>query len=94
MPCTTITIEDQLPTLQIDSVKAELNPSSDVPEHNRYGVFLEVRLSGTGKGSLKLSWGTDHSETRTGIIGSNYAYIYNLPPGTHNVCAELFDVVR
>ena len=93
MPCTQIIIKEVLPTLQIDSVTVELSPAGDLPQYNRYGVYLEVRLSGTGKGTLKISWGTDHSETKTGIIAGNYAYIYNLPPGTHSVCAELFSVV-
>ena len=94
MPCAQVIIKEVLPTLQIDKVVAQLSPSGDVPAYNRYGVYLEVHLSGTGKGSLKLSWGTDHQETKTNIIGSNYAYVYNLPPGTHNICAELFNVVR
>lgn len=92
MPCTTITIEDQLPPLPplaIDKVIAELSPAGDLPEYNRYGVYLEIHLSGTGKRTLKISWGADHSETKTNIVAGNYAYIYNLPPGTHNICAEL-----
>lgn len=92
MPCAVITIKEQLPTLAVDSITAELSPAGDVPKYNRYGVYLEVRLSGTGTGSLKLSWGTDFRETKTGIIASNVAYVYNLPPGTHNICAELFSV--
>ena len=94
MPCTTITIEEKLPTLAIDNVVSELSPAGDLPEFNRYGVYFEVHLSGTGKGSLKLSWGTDLDETKTGIVAGNYAYVYNLPPGTHSVCAELFNVVN
>ena len=94
MVCTTITIEDKAPTLHIDQITPELSPAGDVPEHNRYGVYLEVRISGTGKGSLKISWGTDHSEVKTNVVESNLAYIYNLPPGEHNICAELFEVVR
>lgn len=78
------------PTLQIDQILTELSPAGDIPQYDRYGVYLEIRVSGSGKGSLKINWGTDHSETKTGIIAGNYAYIYNLPPGTHNVCAELF----
>ena len=93
MPCTQIVIKEVLPTLQVDSVIVELSPAGDFPQYNRYGVYLEVHTSGTGKGTLKISWGTDHSETKTGIVAGNYAYIYNLPPGTHNVCAELFGVV-
>ena len=80
------------PTLTIDNVFVELSPAGDVPKYNRSGVYLEVHLSGAGTGILKLSWGTDHSETKTGIVAGNYAYVYNLPPGTHNVCAELFSV--
>ena len=94
MPCVAITIEDQLPALAVDNVVAELSPAGDVPKYNRYGVYLEVHLSGAGSGSLKLSWGKDLIETKTGIIAGNYAYVYNLPPGTHNICAELFNVVR
>ena len=80
-------------TLTIDNVIAELSPAGDVPKYNRYGVYLEVHLSGTGTGSLKISWGNDLLETKTGIVAGNYAYVYNLPPGTHNICAELFSVV-
>ena len=94
MPCTQIIIKEVLPTLKIDSVTTELSPAGNIPAYNRYGVYFEVRLSGAGKGSLKISWGTDHSETKTGIVAGNYAYIYNLPPGTHSICAELFNVER
>ena len=80
-------------TLFVDSVVVELSPAGDLPKYNRYGVYLEIRVSGTGNGILKINWGTDHSETKTGIIAGNYAYIYNLPVGIHNVCAELFSVV-
>ncbi|MCK5641252.1 MAG: hypothetical protein KAJ19_10655 [Gammaproteobacteria bacterium] len=80
-------------TLNIDNVIVELSPAGDLLQYNRYGVYFEVHVSGTGKGSLKIDWGTDHSETKTGIVAGDYAYIYNLPPGTHNVCAELFNVV-
>ena len=92
MPCVSITIKEPIQTLSIDKVIAELSPAGDLPKYNRYGVFLEIHVSGNGKGSLKLNWGTDHSETKTGIVAGNYAYIYNLPPGTHNICAELFSV--
>ena len=85
-----ITIKDQLPGLAVDQVLAELSPAGDIPQYNRYGVYLEVHLIGSGTGTLRLSWGTDHTETKTGIVAGNYAYIYNLPPGTHNICAELF----
>ena len=78
------------PTLKIDRVISELSPAGDVPKYNRYGVYLEVHISGTGIGILKLSWGTDYSETKTGIVAGNYAYVYNLPPGTHSICAVLF----
>ena len=80
------------PSLVIDTVIVELSPAGDIPKYNRYGVYLEVHLSGTGTGSLKISWGNDLLETKTGIVAGNYAYVYNLPPGTHNVCAELFSV--
>ena len=89
---TNFTEADMPPTLLVDNVFVELSPAGDMPKYSRYGVYLEVRLSGTGTGSLKLSWGTDHSETKTGIVAGNYAYVYNLPPGTHNVCAELFSI--
>lgn len=94
MPCTQITIKEIPPSLKIDSIIAELAPAGDLPDYNRYGVYLEIHVSGDGKGSLKITWGNDHEETATGIIGGNYAYTYNLPPGTHNICAELFNVVR
>lgn len=93
MPCTQIIIKEVLPTLQIDKVYAELSPAADVPEYNRYGVYFEVHLSGTGRGNLRISWGNDHTETKTGIVAGNYAYGYNMPPGTHSICAELFNVV-
>ena len=80
------------PSLQIDRVLTELSPAGDLPQYNRYGVYLEIHVSGVGKGSLKINWGTDHSETKTGIVAGNYAYVYNLPIGTHNICAELFSV--
>lgn len=89
MPCTQITIKDLLPGLTVDQVLVELSPAGDVPKYNRYGVYLEVHLSGTGIGTLRISWGTDHIETKTGVVAGNLAYIYNLPPGTHNICAEL-----
>ena len=91
MPCTQITIKDLLPGLTVDQVIVELSPAGDVPKYNRYGVYLEVHLSGTGTGTLRISWGTDHTEIKTGIVAGNYAYIYNLPPGTHNICAELYE---
>ena len=90
MVCTQITIKSLLLPLTIDNVIAELSPAGDVPAYNRYGVYLEIHISGDSVGNLKISWGTDHSETKTGIRAGNYAYIYNLPPGTHNICAELF----
>lgn len=93
MPCTQIVIKEVLPTLKIDKVVVELSPAGDVLAYNRYGVYLEVHTSGTGRGILKLRWGNDHMETKTGIVAGNYAYIYNLPPGTHSICAELFSVV-
>ena len=91
MPCTQIIIKDLLPGLAIDKVYTELSPAGDVSKYNRYGVYLEVHLSGTGTGMLRISWGTDHTEIKTGIVAGNYAYIYNLPPGTHNICAELYE---
>ena len=81
------------PTLTIDKVYPELSPAADVPAYNRYGVYFEVRISGTGKGDLKLSWGNDHDEIIRDLRAGNYAYIYNLPPGEHNICADLFNVV-
>ena len=92
MPCAAITIKEQLLTLTVDSIIAELSPAGDLPKYNRYGVYLEVHISGTGIGILKLNWGTDHSEMKTGIVAGNYAYVYNLPVGTHNICVELFGV--
>lgn len=80
------------PTLAVDYVIAELSPAGDLPAYNRYGVYFEVHVVGTGKGILKISWGNDHSETQTNVVAGNYAFTYNLPPGTHNVCAELFNV--
>lgn len=86
-------IEASRPTLLVTNIISELSPAADLPKYDRYGVYLEVHISGTGKGSLKISWGNDHMETKTGIVAGNYAYVYNLPSGTHNVCAELFGVV-
>ena len=92
MPCTTIMIEEKLPTLTVTKIVAELSPAGDLPEYNRYGVYFEVHIVGTGRGNLKIDWGTDHSETKTGIVAGNYAFIYNLPPGKHSICADLFNV--
>ena len=89
--CTLYVYPSALPSLNVDNVFVELSPAGDLPQYNRYGVYLEVHLSGTGTGTLRLSWGTDHTETKTGVVAGNYAYVYNLPPGTHNVCAELLN---
>lgn len=80
------------PTLQIDQIISELFPAGDLPQYNRYGVYLEIHVSGTGKGTIRIGWGNDHTETKTGIVAGNYAYVYNLPSGTHNICAELFNI--
>ena len=93
MPCVQILIKEVTPTLKIDNVITELSPAGDLPTYNRYGVYFEIHVSGTGIGTIRISWGTDHTETKTGIRAGNYAYVYNLPPGTHSICAELFGVV-
>lgn len=92
MPCAQIIIKEALPTLKIDNIIAELSPAGDIPNHNMYGVYLEVHISGTGIGILRLNWGSDHTETKPGVRAGNYAYVYVLSPGTHNICAELFEV--
>ena len=94
MPCSTIVIKDILSTLAVDAVIAELSPTGDVPAHNRFGVYLEVHVTGTGVGILRISWGNDLIETKTDIRQGNYAYVYNLPSGTHNICAELFGITK
>jgi hypothetical protein len=94
MVCTTIIIKEPAPTLAITNIHAELSPAGDDPANNRFGVYFEVSLEGTGKGTLKLDWGTDYDETKTGIVAENYAYVSTLPPGTHEICAVLFGVTN
>lgn len=96
MVCKTITILEVKPTLTISGIVVERSTSKDSPKNNAYGVYLEVHISGTGKGNLKLQWGdlaTGITESKTGIVDGNYAYIQTLPHGTHTICAELFNVV-
>lgn len=80
-------------TLHISDITVSLDLAGNLPQYNRSGVTMQVVLKGSGVGNLKLDWSRDHSETKTGVIAGNYAYVYNLPPGTHSVCAELFSVV-
>jgi len=93
MVCTTITIAAAAKTLNIPKIVVERSPAGDSPAHDQYGVYLEVHVEGTGKGNLIIDWGTVHSETRTNIIAGNYAYIYVVPSGTHNICAKLSSIV-
>lgn len=65
-------------------------PADNVPSLNRYGVGIGMRLEGSGTKNLKIDWGTDYSETKTGLIAGFYEFKETLPPGTHNVCAVLF----
>lgn len=95
MVCKTIVIEEVTPTLAITEIVVERSTSADDPKNNSYGVYLEVHVSGTGKGNLKLKWGdlvNGFSESKTGIVSGNYAYVQTLPHGTHSICAELFGV--
>lgn len=94
MVCRQITIEDTAPTLYIKAMDAIENPASNVPEHNRYGVGLGILVEGTGRGNLKIDWGNDHSETKTGLIQGYYEFKQTLPPGTHDICCVLFNLER
>jgi len=85
-------IEPPTPTLYVNYVLVALDTAGDLPEYNRFGVTMQVAVKGTGTGHLRLSWGTDHTETIENIKESNTTYRYNLPPGTHNLCADLFGV--
>ena len=85
-------IEPPEPTLYISDINANTDPIGDRPEYNRYGVAAQVTIKGAGVGHLKLSWGTDHDVTTMDVTAGNYGYRYNLPPGTHNVCADLFNI--
>ena len=80
------------PTLYINYLLAGLNPVGDVLDHNRYGVKAQVAIKGTGVGHLKLKWGSDHEEVIKDVGESNMTYFYNLPPGNHTVCADLFNI--
>jgi len=91
--CTQITIEDLTPTLEIVALDAIMIPRDDVPTQNRYGVGLGMRVQGSGSGNLKINWGTDYTETKTGIIAGYYEFKETLPLGTHNICCDLFNVV-
>ena len=93
MVCTTITIAAAAKTLNIPKIVVERSPAGDSPAHDLYGVYLEVHVDGTGNGNLKINWGTVHSEMIRNIIAGNYAYIYAVPPGTHNICAKLSSIV-
>lgn len=94
MVCKQIIIEDLTPTLEITAIDAILIPTHDDSANNRYGVGVAIRTQGTGKGNLKINWGTDYSETKIGIIEGYYEFRETLPPGTHNICCDLFNVVR
>ena len=87
MVCTTITIAAPAPTLAISSpIQAGLDGAR---------VYMTVVTTGTGTGILKLSWGNIHDETKTGIVAGARTYYmpYDMPPGTHRICAELFSIV-
>lgn len=80
------------PTLSVSNVVASLAPSGDIPEYNRYGVYMCVTTVGTGTGLLRLNWGTDHTETTIRVSEGVNTYSYNLPPGQHSLCADLFSI--
>lgn len=79
-------------TLYVNNATVGLDPNGDISQYDRSGVAARVILKGSGVGHLKISWGTDHSETIMNVSESDITYKYNLPPGTHNICAELFNV--
>lgn len=94
MACTQIVIEDLIPTLQISDLSARLASNYDMLEVNRYGVLMTIVVIGTGTGNLKIDWGTDYSETKIGLKEGTYEFSETLPPGTHNICGVLFNVVQ
>lgn len=85
-------VEPPKPTLYVNYIMVGLDPGEDVPQYDRFGVKAQIAIKGTGVGNLKIDWGNDHSETVRGVRESNTTYKYNLPPGVHNVCANLFSI--
>ena len=79
-------------TLHISDLTSRLDPTGNLPQYNRSGVSMQVTLKGSGIGDLKLSWGRDHSEVIRDVTESTITYKYNLPPGTHNICADLLNI--
>jgi len=88
--CDQINVE---PTLQVMGIDAVLISLNNIPSQNRYGVGLGMKLLGTGIGNLKINWGSDYSETKTGLREGFYEFKETLPPGTHNICVDLFNVI-
>ena len=91
MPCTTITIAEPAPAdpLRVDGVNVELYPANDNLGAGKFGVLLSVVMAGEGTGILLLSWGTLYTEKKYNIQAASYNFSITLPPGTHNICAEL-----
>ena len=79
-------------TLHISNLTSKLDPAGNLLQYNRSGVSMQVTLKGSGIGDLKLRWGRDHDEVIRDVTESTITYKYNLPPGTHNICADLFNI--
>ena len=79
-------------TLHVSDLTSRLDPAGNLPQYNRSGVSMQVTLKGSGIGDLKLSWGRDHDEVIRDVTESTITYKYNLPPGTHNICADLLNI--
>lgn len=79
-------------TLHISNLTSRLDPAGNLPQYNRFGVYMQVTLKGTGIADLKLRWGRDYDEVIRDVTEGTITYKYNLSPGTHNICADLFSI--
>jgi len=52
-------------------------------------VTATVTIAGEGYGNLKMTWGSEGVENTNGLGAGTYTLGHWLPPGTHEVCAEM-----
>ena len=92
MVCTTITIAAPAPTLNLSGIESFIDHNLDDLPNNLQGVRVRIGVVGTGKGILKLTWGSYHSETFN-VSHNIYARAMGMPPRTHQICAVLSSIV-
>lgn len=80
------------PTLYVSRITSGLEPTENLPMYDRYGVNVQVTITGTGVGNLKIDWGSDYDEVFIDVVEGIASYEHTLPVGVHTVCAELFNI--